>query len=186
MLTSVLKCQTWPSHNSILSDYHLTQCGYPSWPRFRSALLSIYLSLTDGHHLALFDDAFSILHGLLTSIPTFWGSGEVTQVVFLHMDLSSSQSKPLVSALALLSKSLAKRIPPKVLLSTLSDMWKPSQSFSQLVCFYSGLSNFPHLIIASRQKFLHISKFLHGLCNLPIGPQCWNTFEPRSKYSSRR
>jgi len=97
--------------------------------------LSIYSLLTKGRHLALFDDAFSILHGLLTSIPTFWGSGEVTQVVFLYMDLSPSQSKPLVSALRSLSKSLAKRIPAKVLLPTLSDMWKPSQSFSQLVCF---------------------------------------------------
>jgi len=142
----------------------------------------IYSSWTDGPHLALFDDAFSILHGLLTSIPTFWGSGEVTQVIFLYIDLSSSQSKPLVSALASLSKSLAKRIPAKVLLPTLSDIWKSSQSFSQLVCIYSGFSNFPHTYCVHRQKFLHILKFLHVLCNLPTGPLCWNTFGPCSKY----
>lgn len=146
------------------------------------SFVHIYSSLTDGRHLALFDDAFSILHGLLTSIPTFWGSGEVTQVIFLHMDLFSSQSKPLVSALASLSKSLAKRIPAKVLLPTLSDIWKPSQSFPQLVCIYSGFSNFLDTYCVHRQKFLHISKFVHVFCNLLIGPLCWNTFGPSSKY----
>lgn len=100
-------------------------------PFFRT-IISQSVAILRGPDSALLDDAFSILHGLLTSIPTFWGSGEVTQVVFLYMDLSSSQSKSLVSALRSLSKSLAKRIPAKVLLLTLSDMWKPSQSFSQL------------------------------------------------------
>ena len=65
-----------------------------------SSFVNIYSLLIDGRHLALFDDAFSFLHGLLTTIPTFWGSGEVTQVIFLQIDPSSSQSKPLVSALA--------------------------------------------------------------------------------------
>ena len=45
------------------------------------SFVHVYLSLTDGRHLALFDDTLSILYSPLTSTPAFWGSGEVTQAI---------------------------------------------------------------------------------------------------------
>ncbi|KAF4611649.1 hypothetical protein D9613_003824 [Agrocybe pediades] len=75
----------------------------------------------------LFEDAFAILHGLLQTIPTFWGSSEVTQVAYLYMDQASSASKPFAAALSSLTKSLAKRTPAKVLVPTLVEMWQSAQ-----------------------------------------------------------
>ncbi|KAF8966928.1 armadillo-type protein [Flammula alnicola] len=100
-------------------------------PFFRT-IISQSIAVLRGNDTDLFEDAFAILHGLLLTIPTFWGSSEVTQVVFLCMDESSSTSKPLESALSSLAKSLAKRTPAKVLLPTLLDMWQPLQSSRNL------------------------------------------------------
>ena len=81
----------------------------------------------------LFGNAFAILDGLLSTIPTFWGSGEVTQVALLYIDQLSSDSKPMAAALSTLVKSLAKRAPAKVLLPTLLEMWQSFQTSKQIV-----------------------------------------------------
>jgi U3 small nucleolar RNA-associated protein 10 len=68
----------------------------------------------------MLDDSLSVLQGLLASIPTFWGNGEVTQIIKLHVDLSSSsRSEPMVN----LTKLLAKKAPAKVLLPALCTLW---------------------------------------------------------------
>ncbi|KDR78387.1 hypothetical protein GALMADRAFT_245550 [Galerina marginata CBS 339.88] len=100
-------------------------------PFFRS-IVSQSITILRGTETVLFEDAFATLHGLLTTIPTFWGSGEVTQVVFLYMDQASSTSKPLLSALSLMAKSLAKRTPAKVLIPALLEMWPALHSSVKL------------------------------------------------------
>ncbi|KAF8901036.1 armadillo-type protein [Gymnopilus junonius] len=92
-------------------------------PFFRS-IISQSITVLRDHDAALFEDAFAILHGLLSTIPTFWGSSEVNQVVFLYIDQTSATSKPLSLSLSSLAKSLAKRTPSKVLIPTLLDMWQ--------------------------------------------------------------
>ncbi|KAF8797612.1 hypothetical protein BYT27DRAFT_7204423 [Phlegmacium glaucopus] len=103
-----------------------TKLGPRIIPFFRS-IISHSIAILRGEDDSLFEDAFSILHGLLTTIPTFWGSGEVTQVVLLHMDQPSHIS----SMMSSLVKSIAKRIPSKVLLPTLVEIWLTVQPSGQ-------------------------------------------------------
>ena len=86
---------------------------------------------------ALFEDAFNILHGLLTTIPTFWGSGEVTQIIFLFMDHFTFTPTALSSRFDHLTKALAKLAPAKVVLSALLEIWGQTQGSKNLV------KNFP-------------------------------------------
>lgn len=70
----------------------------------------------------------AILHGLLSSIPTFWGSGEVTQIVNFYIEDCFQTSNVLSSATTGLMKSVAKRIPAKILLPTLLELWAPLEA----------------------------------------------------------
>ncbi|KAF9480276.1 hypothetical protein BDN70DRAFT_905831 [Pholiota conissans] len=94
-------------------------------PFFR-AIISQSITILRGNNNGMGNDAFAILDGLLSTIPTFWGSGEVTQVTSLYIDQTSLNSR-MIPALNSLAKSLAKRAPAKVLLPTLLDMWEPLQ-----------------------------------------------------------
>lgn len=94
----------------------------------------VYLKLLLNLPLALFGDAFAILHGLLTSIPTFWGSGEISQVISLRIDQFTYTGNATSTALSSLIKAISKRIPGKVLLPTLFDMWAATGSSGNLVC----------------------------------------------------
>ncbi|KAH6904492.1 hypothetical protein BKA70DRAFT_1373519 [Coprinopsis sp. MPI-PUGE-AT-0042] len=67
----------------------------------------------------------STLQGLLTSIPTFWASGEVASLFTLYIDQSIGP-KP-VSSLSLI-KAITKRVPSKILIPTLLEMWPPVQN----------------------------------------------------------
>ncbi|KJA17838.1 hypothetical protein HYPSUDRAFT_191636 [Hypholoma sublateritium FD-334 SS-4] len=100
-------------------------------PFFRN-IISQSITILRGVDNELFGNAFAILDGLLSTIPTFWGSGEVTQVALLYIDQSSSDSKHMGTALNSLAKSLAKRAPAKVLLPTLLEMWQSLQSSRQM------------------------------------------------------
>ena len=82
---------------------------------------------------ALFENAISTLQGLLKTIPAFWGNGELSQIIFLYMDQFSFTSNPLALPVQTLTKSLAKKIPPKTLLPTLIEIWSPLQSSGKLV-----------------------------------------------------
>ncbi|PPQ90282.1 hypothetical protein CVT25_013107 [Psilocybe cyanescens] len=103
-------------------------------PFFRS-IISLSVAILRGEdawEIALFHNSFEVLNGMLSTIPTFWGSGEVNQVVFLYMDQASSSSKLPSATLSALIKALAKRIPAKVLIPTLLDMWQPLQTSGKL------------------------------------------------------
>lgn len=143
----------------LLTEYSRVKLGPRIIPFFRNIIsqgITILRGVDNGmsiglepfsplliHTIAeLFANAFAILDGLLSTIPTFWGSGEVTQVALLYIDQSSSDSKPMGAALTSLAKSLAKRAPAKVLLPTLLDMWQSLQSSRQMVKFLAPYSEF--------------------------------------------
>jgi hypothetical protein len=76
------------------------------------------------------EDAVNVLHGLLTSIPTFWGGGELEQVIKLCIEHSSSAP---AASMTNLTKAMAKKAPPKVLLPTISTVW-PMVSLQSVRC----------------------------------------------------
>ena len=80
------------------------------------------------------DDTLGVLHGLLTSIPTFWGVGEITQVVKLYLDHYASMSSTPSSAMPTLMKAIAKRAPTKVLVPAVYEMWPSLKTSLQMVC----------------------------------------------------
>lgn len=65
-----------------------------------------------------------VLHGLLTSIPTFWGPTELTQISRLYIDHHATSEAPLMT----LMKTVAKRAPTAVLISALADIWPSLQA----------------------------------------------------------
>ncbi|KAK0237018.1 armadillo-type protein [Armillaria nabsnona] len=72
-----------------------------------------------------------VLHGLLTSIPSFWGSGELTQVIKLYIFTSKGARN---ASLTSFVKTLTKKAPEKVLVPTLTQIWAsllPSPSIDQ-------------------------------------------------------
>jgi len=81
----------------------------------------------------LSENAISTLQGLLKTIPVFWGNGELSQIIFLYMDQFSFTSNASSLPVQTLTKSLAKKIPPKALLLTLIEIWSPLQSSRNLV-----------------------------------------------------
>lgn len=72
-----------------------------------------------------------VLHGLLTSIPSFWGSGELTQVIKLYIFTSKGARS---ASLTSFVKTLTKKAPEKILVPTLTQIWAsllPSPSIDQ-------------------------------------------------------
>ncbi|KAF8889071.1 hypothetical protein BD779DRAFT_1714897 [Infundibulicybe gibba] len=88
-------------------------------PHFRVIVQEAVTVIRDGNGPAV-GDSFNVLHGLLTSIPAFWGTGEIAQVVTLYVDHSSPAPSPAMSTLI---KKLVKYAPNKTLLSTVIGLW---------------------------------------------------------------
>ncbi|KAK0216141.1 armadillo-type protein [Armillaria fumosa] len=89
-----------------------------------------------------------VLHGLLTSIPSFWGSGELTQVIKLYIFTSKGARN---ASLTSFVKTLTKKAPEKVLVPTLTQIWvslSPSPSIDQYDAFFDIVKKF--LRVASK------------------------------------
>lgn len=90
------------------------------------------------HHMlkmfeAVLEKSSAVLHGLLTSIPAFWGPDALARVVNVYMDhckVTSGSPKAPVSSLM---KAIAKKIPTQVLLPSLLDNWAVTSSYKNLV-----------------------------------------------------
>ena len=100
---------------------------------------------------AIDEDAHSVLRGLLLSIPTFWGSGEVKQVITLFIDQYSSPNTS-AGPLASLIKTVPKKVPSKVLVPAMIDMWSFVQTTFQPVCLFWGLYTFGDYDRASQSR----------------------------------
>ncbi|KAJ3965955.1 hypothetical protein EV361DRAFT_608730 [Lentinula raphanica] len=74
----------------------------------------------------LIKDVVQLLHNLLTAIPTFWSTVELTNVIKLYLDISLPPAKP-PQELSNFIKAIAKKAPSKVLLPTLCDIWRSLQ-----------------------------------------------------------
>ncbi|KAJ6578862.1 hypothetical protein DFH09DRAFT_980162 [Mycena vulgaris] len=95
-------------------------------PFFRDIVTQCVALLREGVE-GVASETLNVLHGLLTSIPTFWGPAELTQVSKLYVDHYASSAAPLTS----LMKTVAKRAPTAVLISALVDMWPSLQASPQ-------------------------------------------------------
>ncbi|KAJ7456907.1 hypothetical protein FB451DRAFT_1275210 [Mycena latifolia] len=87
-------------------------------PFFRDIVTQCVALLREGVE-GVATETLNVLHGLLTSIPTFWGPAELTQVCKLYIDHYTSSTAPLTS----LMKTVAKRAPTAVLITALTEMW---------------------------------------------------------------
>ncbi|KAH0579639.1 hypothetical protein H2248_002488 [Termitomyces sp. 'cryptogamus'] len=98
-----------------------TKIGLQIIPYFRDIITEIVVIRKGASTIA--EDAYAVLHGLLISIPTFWGTREVTQIITLYVDHCVSTSNSAYPAMLSLVKALAKRAPSNVLLPALIDLW---------------------------------------------------------------
>lgn len=78
-------------------------------------------------------DAQSILLGLLSSIPSFWGTAELEQVVILYLDHCETMSSSSSALMSSLMKSVAKRAPAKALLPAMIELWPSLKTSRQMV-----------------------------------------------------
>ncbi|KAJ7762738.1 hypothetical protein DFH07DRAFT_813302 [Mycena maculata] len=92
-------------------------------PFFRDIVTQCVTLLRDGVE-GVEAETLSVLHGLLTSIPTFWGLAELTQISKLYIDHYASSAAPFMA----LMKTVAKRAPTGVLITALADMWPSLQA----------------------------------------------------------
>ncbi|KAJ3530702.1 hypothetical protein NM688_g7673 [Phlebia brevispora] len=83
---------------------------------------SVILRVQGGNE-AVCSQAVGVLQGLLSSIPNFWSSAEFLQIINLYLDTRGSSSKPQLTSLSTLIKTVAKKAPSKLLLTTLCDIW---------------------------------------------------------------
>ncbi|KAK0200852.1 hypothetical protein DFS33DRAFT_1386800 [Desarmillaria ectypa] len=104
-------------------------------PFFREIVDLCVSILRDGAE-DLMINTTEVLHGLLTSIPSFWGSGELTQVIKLYIFTSKGAR---TTSLTSFVKTMTKKTPEKVLLPTLTQIWAsllPSPSIDQYDAFF--------------------------------------------------
>jgi U3 small nucleolar RNA-associated protein 10 len=90
------------------------------------------ITITDEPLVA--DETLNVLRALLHSIPVFWGTGELSQVVKLYVDHCVPSSSMHSMAMSGLMKTIAKLAPAKVLLQTLCDIWPSVRTSPQGVC----------------------------------------------------
>ncbi|EAU87657.2 hypothetical protein CC1G_09118 [Coprinopsis cinerea okayama7 len=107
-----------------MSNFVSRNLGPRIIPHFRSIVQASIGDLGTSDHPAV-PVIQSTLQGLLASIPTFWAAPEVLSLFTLYIDQSID---PAAGSLLNLIKSVTKRVPAKILLPTLLDMWPPVQN----------------------------------------------------------
>ncbi|KAG7447396.1 uncharacterized protein BT62DRAFT_967377 [Guyanagaster necrorhizus] len=88
-------------------------------PFFREIVDLCVGILRDGAE-ELMSTTTDVLHGLLTSIPSFWGSGELTQVIKFYVFASRGRR---TTSLTSFVKTMTKKAPEKVVVPTLTQIW---------------------------------------------------------------
>ena len=74
--------------------------------------------------------ALDVLQALLTSVPTFWGESEIMQLVQTYIQDCTDESHAESNYMTPLMKTVAKRLPSKTLLPTLSKYWSTATELS--------------------------------------------------------
>ncbi|KAF9451337.1 hypothetical protein P691DRAFT_663457 [Macrolepiota fuliginosa MF-IS2] len=89
----------------------------------------------------LLEKATAVLRGLLTSIPAFWGPDSLAQIMSLYMDHCKATSGSPGAPMSSLMKAITKKVPTKVLLPGMIDIWAIASSSRNLdrITAYSDL-----------------------------------------------
>ncbi|GJE92911.1 U3snoRNP10 and BP28CT domain-containing protein [Phanerochaete sordida] len=111
---------TAPALSTLLSL--TSKLGPRTIPYFKEIVKECVGVLRDGE-LAASSDAIAVLQALLASIPNFWGSADLTQIVDLYLESTVSASQSLTALIWTVVKAVTKRIPSKVLLPVLCEYW---------------------------------------------------------------
>ncbi|KAF8999772.1 hypothetical protein BDQ17DRAFT_1360346 [Cyathus striatus] len=108
-----------------------SQLGPRIIPFFREIIVQAISTIRD-NKASNSDDAFSLIHGLLASIPTFWGAGELNQLIELYIEYPAS------GAMSTLMKAMSKKIPAKVLLPSSMQAWtsKPTTNANRISAYF--------------------------------------------------
>jgi U3 small nucleolar RNA-associated protein 10 len=86
----------------------------------RSSALTPYLEPSP-----IVDGSVKVIHSLLTSIPAFWGTGELGHLIQLYVDQCAVTASAHTMAMTGLAKALSKQVPMKAVLPVMCDMWPP-------------------------------------------------------------
>ncbi|KAF9807205.1 hypothetical protein IEO21_08320 [Rhodonia placenta] len=85
-------------------------------------------------------EALEVLQSTLSSIPTFWGEVEILLVMNLFLGSSTTTAKADTNIMTPVVNTMTKRLPSKMLLSTLSTAWSAlsssTESVEQMVGFF--------------------------------------------------
>jgi U3 small nucleolar RNA-associated protein 10 len=89
-------------------------------------------------------DSAAVLQALLMSIPNFWGSSDLTQIIDLYLNSATSAPPSITGPTWTLVKTVTKRIPSKVLVQVVCEYWTGLTSKGE-VCFCKLLIGLPCL-----------------------------------------
>ncbi|KXN83997.1 U3 small nucleolar RNA-associated protein 10 [Leucoagaricus sp. SymC.cos] len=81
-------------------------------PFFKDIVVQSVVILKDADD-DLLEKTTAVLHGLLSSVPAFWGSDAITQMVNLYMDHVKANSGHSRAAMSSLMKAISKKVPTK-------------------------------------------------------------------------
>ncbi|KAK2465147.1 hypothetical protein APHAL10511_002839 [Amanita phalloides] len=124
LMLAAIKQQT-PSASEALSSLIplSTKLGPRYIPYVRETVVICVAIISAGRDI-MSQDAHAVLHGLLASIPAFWGTKEITQVVSTYTKhWAAAQCHGPSKAMRSLIKSITKRVPSRVLLPSLVENW---------------------------------------------------------------
>jgi len=130
------------------------------------------------------EDALAILRAVFNSIPTFWGTSELSSVFRLYYDALALGS---TGEIGIFAKRVASKAPTTVLFSTYFETWPSISCAGTRVSRIWVYSSFLGLlrIIMRRNTWLVILR-CSGEAFVPrLGLLCSSTFALRSKYFLR-
>jgi len=91
------------------------------------------------------DGTLKVIHSLLTSIPTFWGSTELSHVIKLYVDQCAFAANSHTAAMASLAKAISKQAAMKAVIPVMCEMWPSlylSGNLDRFVGFFQLLKRF--------------------------------------------
>jgi U3 small nucleolar RNA-associated protein 10 len=149
-------------HALFLSSVSLLFRAYPLFAKdlqvfYRSIFMFFWLCSQNVFMEEILEDTYSILHGLLSSIPTFWGAGELNQAVTLYIDHCVTTVNTPSSPMSSLMKAITKRASPTILLPMMVEMWATIKVAPQLVWFQFSRERHAAYPSFSRIALPHIS-----------------------------
>ena len=86
-------------------------------------------------------ESVAVLQALLASIPNFWSSADLAQIVDLYLDAVVSMPQTHSALVWTLVKSTTKRVPSKTLVPVLCEYWTTSATSNEVSLLYLCLGS---------------------------------------------